>query len=194
MNEQLAQEYLTDAAKGFEVYKNLAEKAFAQISDEEFFRALDRESNSIAAIAKHIGGNLRSRWRDFLNSDGEKPDRNRDAEFITESDTRESVMQLWNEGWQILFDTLKSLRAEDLEKTVKIRGEDHTVVKAINRAMLHTASHIGQIVFLAKHFRSETWQTLSIPRSRSQEFNSFVESKTEKQPDYEGNWRDFAQK
>lgn len=176
MNEQIAKDYLADAQEGFRGYKKLAENAIEQITDEEFFRAIDAKSNSIAAIVKHIGGNLRSRWSDFLISDGEKPDRNRDSEFVTENDTKESLIQFWESGWQTLFATLETLEPDDLAKTVKIRGENHTVVKAINRAMLHTASHVGQIVLLAKHFRSSDWQTLSVPRNRSQEFNKSLQT------------------
>ena len=171
MFEEIAENYLKDALEAFRSQKSLAEKSFAQISEEEFFRAIDEEANSIAMIVKHIGGNLRSRWTDFLITDGEKPDRNRDLEFITENDTRESLTQFWESGWQILFATLESLAPEDLSKTVKIRGEDHTVVKAINRALAHAAYHVGQIVLLAKHFRSSDWQTLSIPRNKSAQFN-----------------------
>lgn len=177
MNEQIIENYLTDAVESFDTYKKLAEKAMAQISDEEFFRAIDAEANSIAIIVKHIGGNLRSRWTDFLTSDGEKADRRRDSEFVADDDTRESLMRFWENGFQILFDSLESLTAEDLGKIVPIRGEDHTVVKAVNRAMMHTASHIGQITFLAKHFRSSNWQTLSVPRNKSAEFNADLAEK-----------------
>lgn len=148
-----------------------------QVSDDEFFRAASEEANSIAAITKHLGGNLRSRWTDFLTSDGEKPDRNRDSEFIAENDTRESLTQIWENGWQALFSAFESLTAEDLGKTVKIRGEDFAVFKAINRSMMHTASHIGQIVLLAKHFRAAEWRTLSIPKNKSAEFNQFLAEK-----------------
>ena len=177
MTEQIIENYLTDAIESFRSYKKMAEKAIAQISDEEFFKAIDAEANSVAAIVKHIGGNLRSRWTRFLTSDGEKADRNRDSEFVTDDDTRESLMQVWENGFQILFDSLESLTAEDVHKTVKIRGEDFTVVKAINRALAHTAYHIGQIALLAKHFRSSEWQTLSIPKNKSAEFNQFLTEK-----------------
>jgi hypothetical protein len=188
MTEQIIKNYLTDAIEAFRSYKKMAEKAMAQISDEEFFQAIDAEANSVAAIVKHIGGNLRSRWTRFLTSDGEKADRNRDSEFVTDDDTRESLTQVWENGFQILFDSLESLTAEDVHKTVKIRGEDFTVVKAINRALAHTAYHIGQIVLLAKHFRSSEWQTLSIPKNKSAEFNQFLAEKEDK-----GNYLEAAQ-
>jgi hypothetical protein len=179
MFEKIAEDFLRESAAAFENYKKLAEKAFGQVSDEEFFRAIDVEANSIAALAKHLGGNLRSRWTDFLTTDGEKPDRNRDSEFVTGGDARQSLMQFWEEGWRALFAALESLRAEDLSRTVKIRGEDYTVVKATNRALAHAAYHIGQIVLLAKHFRSREWQSLSIPKNRSADFNAYLaENKT----------------
>lgn len=180
MTEQIIQNYLDDAIESFRSYKNMAEKAMAQVSDEEFFRAIDAEANSIAAISKHIGGNLRSRWTDFLTTDGEKADRNRDSEFVTDADTRESLHEFWDAGWNALFATLESLTVEDFGKTVKIRGEDYTIVKAINRALAHTASHIGQIVLQAKHFRSSDWESLSIPKNKSAEFNKFM---TEEKPE-----------
>jgi hypothetical protein len=189
MTEQIIQNYLEDAIDSFRSYKTMAERAMTQVSDDEFFRAIDAEANSIAAISKHIGGNLRSRWTDFLTTDGEKADRDRDSEFVTEADTRESLTEFWAEGWHALFASLESLKIEDLGKTVKIRGEDYTVVKAINRALAHTASHIGQIALLAKHFRSSEWKTLSIPRNKSAEFNKFM---TEEKPS--GNRFETAQK
>lgn len=180
MIEQIIQNYIDETIEGFHSYKKLAERAMAQVSNEEFFKTIDEESNSIAAIAKHIGGNLRSRWTRFLTSDGEKADRNRDAEFVAEGDTRESIMQFWENGFQTLFDSLESLNVEDLAKVVQIRGEDFTVIKAINRAAMHTASHIGQIMFLAKHLRSSEWQTLSVPRNKSAEFNAYLTAKEDK--------------
>jgi hypothetical protein len=177
MFEKIAENYLQDILQAFEGQKKLAEKAFAQISDEEFFKTIDDEANSIAAIAKHLGGNLRSRWTDFLTTDGEKSDRNRDSEFVAESDTRESLMEFWKAGWQALFDAVESLSPADLGKTVRIRTEEYTVVKAINRALAHTAQHVGQIILLAKHFRAGQWQTLSIPRNKSNEFNRFLSEK-----------------
>lgn len=171
----IEENYLRDALENFQNYKKLAEKSFEQISEEEFFRTLNGESNSIATIAKHIAGNLRSRWTEFLTADGEKPDRSRDSEFVAfENDTRKSLLEFWNAGWQAALSTMESLQPADLEKTVKIRGENHTVVEAINRSIAHTAYHVGQIVFLAKFLRDTDWQTLSIPRNRSADYNRFL--------------------
>jgi len=180
MSEKILQNFLDETIESFRSYKKLAEKSFAQVSDEEFFKVIDAEANSMAAITKHIGGNLRSRWTNFLTSDGEKPDRNRDSEFVADDDTRESLMQFWENGWNRLFETLQSLTVEDLGKIVQIRGEDFTVVKAINRAAMHTASHVGQITFLAKHLRSSDWETLSVPKNKSAEFNAYLAEKEDK--------------
>ena len=193
-NKEIIEIYLSETVEALRSYKKLAERAMEQVSDEEFFKTIDAEANSIATIAKHIGGNLRSRWTNFLTTDGEKPDRNRDSEFVTAGrDTRASVLHFWEDGFQILFDSLQSLTAEDLGKIVQIRGEDFTVVKAINRAGMHTASHIGQIQYLAKHFRSSEWETLSVPRNKSAEFNRWLKEK-----EYKGNYleatREFAEK
>lgn len=174
MTEQFIETYKEDAIAAFRNYKKLAEGALEQVNGEEFFQALDAESNSVAAIVKHLGGNLRSRWTDFLTADGEKPDRNRDSEFITDEDTRESLTAFWDAGWNALLTTLESLTVEDFGKTVKIRGEDYTVVKAVNRALAHAAYHVGQIAFLAKHFRASEWKTLSIPRGSSNDFNAYL--------------------
>ena len=179
MNEFL-ENYISDVGETFRKYKSLAEKGLAQVPDEEFFRKIDEESNSISAILKHIGGNLRSRWADFLTSDGEKSDRNRDSEFIADDDTRESLTEFWEDGWNALFSTLEILTAEDLEKTIQIRGENYTVFRAINRSLTHTASHVGQITFLAKHFRAKDWKTLSVPKNKSAEFNSYLSENKEK--------------
>ena len=173
MNE-IIENYHSDAVKSFRNYKKMAEKAIAQTSDEEFFTAIDAEANSIAVIVKHIAGNLVSRWTDFLTSDGEKPDRDRDTEFEMIADTRQSLMEFWERGWQTLFASIEPLTPEDFSKTVKIRTEPHTIVEALNRQMTHYAYHIGQIVLLAKHFRSSEWQTLSVPRNRSVEFNMIL--------------------
>jgi len=180
MHEQIIENYLTETIEAFRSYKKLAESAIEQVSDEEFFKLIDAEANSIAAIVKHLGGNLRSRWSDFLTTDGEKADRNRDSEFIAENDTRESLTEFWENGWKILFETLESLTVDDLGKTVKIRGEDFTVVKAMNRGLAHAAYHIGQITLLAKHFRSGEWETLSVPKNKSAEFNAYLAEKEDK--------------
>lgn len=150
-----------------------------QVSDDEFYRTIDPESNSIALIVKHIAGNLRSRWTDFLTTDGEKEDRNRDTEFVILGDSREGLMAFWEASWTTLFDTLDSLKLKDFSRKVTIRGQKHTVAEAINRQMTHYAYHVGQIVFLAKHLRSANWSTLSIPRNSSADFNSFLTEKHE---------------
>ena len=178
MYDKIIENYLADAIKSFRNYKKMAEKAMAQVSDEEFFRSIDTEGNSIALMVKHIAGNQRSRWRDFLTTDGEKNDRHRDTEFSQfEEDSRESLMESWENGWETLFGAIESLTVEDFCKTVPIRGEHHTIVEAINRQLTHYAHHIGQIVFLAKHFRAEDWKTLSVPKNKSGEFNKFLEEK-----------------
>lgn len=176
---QIVENYLSDAVGSFRNYKKLAERAIEQVSNEEFFATIDVEANSIALIVKHIAGNLRSRWTDFLTADGEKPDRNRDTEFELIDDSRESLMKFWENGWAILFAAIEPLTPDDFSKTITIRGEPHTVVEAINRQLTHYAYHIGQIVLLAKQFRSSEWKTLSVPKNRSAEFNKFVSEKTD---------------
>jgi len=177
MNEEFVKQYLDDALSSFRAYKKLAENAIEQVSDEEFFITLDAEANSIALIMKHIAGNLMSRWTDFLTSDGEKPDRNRDREFVIESENnKNALLAYWERGWQTLFSALEPLQPADFEKIVKIRGQDHSIVQAINRKLTHYSYHIGQIVFLAKHFRSAEWKSLSVPRNRSAEFNASLGS------------------
>jgi hypothetical protein len=178
MNESLAKHYLEDSIASLCAYKKMADKALDQLKDDEFFITIDKEANSIAVIMKHMAGNMFSRWTDFLTTDGEKPNRKRDMEFVIEPETgKEAVLAYWNSGWQRVLDTLESLRPEDLGKTVLIRGEEHTVIQAINRQLMHYANHIGQIVFLAKHFRSVEWKSLSIPRNRSAEFNAYLADK-----------------
>ena len=177
-SDAIVQNYFEDALSSLRSGKKLADKAIAQLKDEEFFVTLDKESNSIAVIMKHMAGNMFSRWTDFLNSDGEKPNRNRDMEFVIEPQTtKDDVIDYWERGWKCVFEALEPLRPEDFEKTVKIRGEDHTIVEAINRQLMHYSYHVGQIVFLAKHFRSEEWKSLSIPRNRSVEFNASMMNK-----------------
>lgn len=177
MIEQIIENYLKDAIESFRSYKKLAEKAMAQVSDEEFFEAIDEEANSIAVIVKHIAGNQKSRWKDFLTSDGEKADRFRDSEFEMIDETRGCLMQFWETGWQTLFDALEPLKVEDFAKKITIRGEPHTICEAINRQLTHYAYHIGQITFLAKHFRASDWKTLSVPRNKSADFNAYLAEK-----------------
>jgi hypothetical protein len=173
--ENVIENYKADALRSFGNYKKMAERALDQVSDEDFFRQIDPESNSIAIIVKHIAGNLHSRWRDFLTTDGEKPDRFRDGEFEAfDGDTRESLIAFWDTGWQTLFDAIEPIPAADFSRTVTIRGEPHTIVEAINRQLSHYSMHIGQIILLAKHYRSSEWKTLSVPRNRSADFNAYL--------------------
>lgn len=166
-------EYLHGIIGTFTTYKDLAEKALAQVTDEQLVASLDDESNSIAVMVKHLAGNLRSRWTDFLTADGEKPDRNRDAEFeVSATATRAELMNAWEAGWRCALDTLRTLGPDDLSRTVLIRGEPHIVVNAIGRQLTHAAYHVGQIVFLAKHYAGESWHNLSVPRGKSQEHNA----------------------
>jgi len=172
MNAELAAHVLDDALAVYRQYKQLGENAMAQMSDAELLAAIDAEANSVAVIVKHLAGNMRSRWTNFLTTDGEKPDRQRDTEFIVSADeTRAEVMRWWETGWESVFAAIESLRPEDLERIVMIRGEPHTVLKAINRQLTHYAYHTGQIVLLAKHFKSADWKSLSIPRGQSEAFN-----------------------
>lgn len=174
MPHQFTTSYIQDSTSLFQYYKKLGEGAMAQLNDEQLFTALDPEMNSIAIIVKHMSGNMRSRWTDFLTSDGEKSDRKRDSEFEGPPQTREEVMRLWNEGWQIVLTTLESLSDADMNRTITIRGEAHSVMQAINRQIAHYAYHIGQIVFLAKHLQEKNWKSLSVPRGKSEEFNRKV--------------------
>ena len=178
MDTTLGEHYLADALKIFRSNKQLADKAIAQLSDDELFAAIDAEANSVAVIVKHLAGNMRSRWTDFLTTDGEKPDRDRDSEFVIDENTsREDVLRWWEGGWRVVFGAVEPLRGEDLMRRVSIRGEPHTVVEAINRQLSHYAQHVGQIVFLAKHLRSSDWQTLSIARGASGTFNEGMREK-----------------
>jgi Protein of unknown function (DUF1572) len=166
--------YIVDSLDLFRYYKKLAERAMDQVTDEQLFATLDEESNSIAIVVKHMAGNMRSRWTDFLTTDGEKPDRDRDGEFVDPPATREALLQLWEDGWNRVFGTLEPLSDADLGRTITIRGEAHSVLQAINRQVAHYAHHIGQIALLAKHFGHDGWQSLSVPRNRSAEFNRRV--------------------
>jgi len=178
--KEIIKNYHSDAVKSFRNYKKMAERAIEQVGEEEFFALVDAEANSIAVIVKHIAGNALSRWTDFLTSDGEKDFRNRDIEFELIDDTRESLMEFWERGWLALFDNLEPLTVDDFSRTITIRGEPHTVVEAVNRQMTHYAYHIGQIVLLAKHFKSAEWKTLSVPKNKSAEFNQFLAEKQAK--------------
>ncbi len=165
-------QYLQDALLECRKYKQLADRAFAQLGEDEFFVALDAESNSIALIVKHMTGNMRSRWTDFLTTDGEKPDRNRDCEFeLEKGDTKAALMERWERGWRLFENAIAALTPGDLSKPVYIRGEEHSMMQAINRQLTHYAYHVGQIVFLAKHFSGARWQSLSIPKGQSKAFD-----------------------
>src|SRR5262245_29131900 len=168
--------YVEDSLTLFQYYKKLAERAMEQVTDEQLFESLDEEANSIAIVVKHMAGNMRSRSTDFLTSDGEKPDRNRDSEFVDPPATRAALMQVWEDGWSIVFGAIEPLTEADLGRTITIRGEAHSVMQAMNRQVAHYAHHIGQIVLLAKHFAGAGWNSLSIPRNRSVEFNRKVAS------------------
>ena len=166
----IEQHYLDDSLVQLRKLKAQADKAMAQVDDRQFFELLDADANSIALIVKHVAGNMRSRWTDFLTSDGEKADRHRDGEFERDAeDTREALLARWEAGWELLFNTVTSLQPADLGKTVMIRQEPHTVVQAINRQVSHYSAHVGQIVLLAKHFAGSSWRTLSIPKKNQQD-------------------------
>jgi chromosome segregation and condensation protein ScpB len=162
--------HLHDSLAIFRQYKRLADRAMEQVSDEQLARAIDAETDSIAQIVKHVAGNMRSRWTDFLTTDGEKPDRNRDSEFEDPPVTRAELMRMWNEGWALLFAALEPLGEADLGRTVMIRGEAHSVMQAINRQITHYAYHVGQIVLIAKYFSGSGWKSLTVPRGKSDEF------------------------
>ena len=168
----IEQHFIDDSLLQLRKLKSQADKAIAQVQPEQIFTSLDDEANSIAVLMKHMAGNMRSRWTDFLTTDGEKPDRERDREFVTEAeDTHAAVLASWEDGWSRVFSAVSSLTPGDLGNTVRIRGESHTVLEAINRQMTHYAAHVGQIVLLAKHYAGSEWQSLSIPRGKSKEFD-----------------------
>jgi uncharacterized damage-inducible protein DinB len=177
MPHQFTTSYVKDSIDLFRYYKKLAERAMAQCPDEGLFTTLDAESNSIAIVVKHMAGNMRSRWMDFLTTDGEKPDRNRDTEFEQPPRTRAELLELWERGWKYLFDALTPLTDADLTRSVPIRTEPHSVMQAINRQVAHYSHHIGQIVFLAKHLTTKAtgkWDSLSVPRGQSKQFATDV--------------------
>ena len=177
MPHQFTTSYVKDSIDLFRYYKKLGERAMAQCPEQAWFTTLDAESNSIAVIVKHMAGNMRSRWTDFLTSDGEKPDRNRDTEFEDPPKTLPALMELWERGWKYVFDALEPLTDGDLARTVTIRTEPHSVMQAINRQIAHYAHHVGQIVFLAKHLTAKAtgkWESLSVPRGQSKQFAADV--------------------
>jgi len=168
--------YVEDSLAVFRYYKTLAERAIDQVSDEQLFKALGPEENSIAIIVKHLAGNMRSRFRDFLTTDGEKPDRDRDGEFVAPPENRDGLMRLWEDGWTYVFGALEPLSDADLARTITVRGEAHSVMQAMNRQVAHYANHVGQIVLLAKHLAGDQWTALTIPRNQSSAFNRRVEA------------------
>lgn len=174
--------YLKSIDRQFRYYKSLGEKAIAQVEDQKLFWQFNEDSNSIATIVKHLSGNMISRWTDFFTSDGEKEWRNRDGEFENDLKTREEVNAVWNKGWDRLFKTLEEIKPGDLEKIIYIRNEGHTVMEAINRQLAHYPYHIGQIVYVAKMIKSSDWESLSIPRNKSKDYNAgkFSQEKTQK--------------
>lgn len=174
MAHQFSTSYIEDSLSLFRYYKKLCEGALEQLSDAQLFTTLDEEMNSVAIIVKHMAGNMRSRWTNFLTSDGEKPDRNRDGEFIAPPATRADLMRVWNDGWDKIFQALEPLSDSDLEREIFIRREPHSVMQAINRQIAHYAYHCGQIVFLAKHLKGSSWKSLSVPRNKSAQFNQKV--------------------
>ena len=169
--------YLAEAFRSLRGHKRLADGAMAQLSDDQFFAAPDAESNSVALLLKHMAGNMRSRFTDFFTTDGEKPDRHRDQEFINSGTSRADLMQTWEQNWQLVFDTIQSLTPDDLTRTVTIRGEPHSVLQAINRQVAHYAYHAGQIAYLAKHWKGAEWKTLSVPKGQSEQFNAKMREK-----------------
>ncbi len=168
----MAIQYLKSADRQFQMYKKLGEGAMAQMTDEQLFIMPNEESNSVAIIVKHLWGNMLSRWTDFLTTDGEKEWRQRDAEFDNDINTREALMQKWEEGWQCLFNALGSITDDDLERIIYIRNEGHTILEATNRQIAHYSYHVGQIVYIAKMFKNDGWNSLSIPRNKSNEYNN----------------------
>jgi len=167
----LAARYLTDITRAFRMYKMLGEASIAQVSDHDLHTLVDPEANSIAIIVKHLAGNFRSRFTDFLTTDGEKPGRDRDHEFVlTERPSRAQIIEWWESGWTAALGTLEALTADDLERTVLIRGEAFAVLEALNRSVTHAAYHVGQIVLLAKHFAGPDWKSLSIPKGESKAY------------------------
>lgn len=174
MAHEFSTSYVKDSLAILRQYKHMADRAVAQVTDEQLYILLDPESNSIAILMKHMAGNMRSRWTDFLTSDGEKPNRDRDTEFETPPKTRADLLAVWEEGWRLTFAALEPLSDADLSRTVLIRSQPHSVMQAINRQLAHYAQHIGQIILLAKHFTGANWKTLSVPRGKSAEVTAKI--------------------
>ena len=181
MAHQFTTSYLKDSIDLLHYYKKLSDRAMAQCPDTGLFESLDAESNSIAIVVKHMAGNMRSRWTDFLTTDGEKPNRDRDTEFEAPPKTRAELLEVWERGWKHVFDALGPLGDADLIRTITIRTEPHSVMQAINRQVAHYSYHVGQIVYLARHFAGEKWQSLTVPKNKSAEFNRKVASGAQSQ-------------
>ncbi len=174
MPHEFSTSYIADSLALFRQYKQWADRAMGQLSDEQLYQQIDPEANSIAILVKHLAGNMRSRFTEFLTTDGEKPDRNRDGEFVDPPAARADLLAYWESGWKILFATLESLTDADLTSTVAIRSEPHSVMQAINRQVGHYCLHVGQIILLAKHYQGEQWKTLTIPKNASSDFHRRV--------------------
>jgi len=181
MAHERTDSHLKDSLGIFHYYKKLGEGAMAQCPDAGLFATLDEENNSIAIVVKHMAGNMRSRWTNFLTSDGEKPDRKRDSEFEEPPKTRAELLALWDRGWKCMFAALEALSDASLTDTITIRGEAHSVMQAINRQVAHYPYHVGQIVMLAKHFAGANWKALTIPKKKSAEFNADVAAERKSQ-------------
>ena len=180
MQDGLTAHYLSDAIRQFHSLKALADGAMAQIDDHDLFTMLDEEANSIAVLLKHMAGSMRTRWASFPATAEDAQARDRDSEFMTaEGDTKGTLIEQWETGWRYLFSALERLTPEDMANTVHIRGKSLSVIEAVNRQLTHYAYHVGQIVFLAKHFRSGAWQSLSIPRGKSDELSTVARQKRE---------------
>lgn len=167
----MEKEYLNSVKKQFEYYKSAGENTFNQLDEKDLFWQLNEESNSIAIIVNHLWGNMKSRWTDFLNSDGEKKWRNRDMEFESVIKTKEELVEKWNDGWKCLFDALDSINEENFDTKIFIRNQEHSIIEAVNRQLSHYSYHIGQIVYIGKMIKAEKWKSLTIPKGKSSEFN-----------------------
>jgi hypothetical protein len=178
MADPFRQTWIDDIGKRLQAAKKLADRALIQVGDEAFFHRISEESTTLAEIVKHVGGNLRSRWTDWLTTDGEKPDRDRDTEFVIgPGDTRPSLMERWEAGWTLAFNGVQALSPEDLDRTIAIRGQPHSICEALHRQVGHMNQHVGQIAFLARHLAGDAWHTLTIPRGGTKEFNAAMARK-----------------
>lgn len=187
-------DFLDSCIKLFEYYKSLADKAMAQVSEEKLFWQYNEDSNSIAIIVHHLWGNMLSRWTDFLTADGEKEWRDRDAEFENIAESRQALLVKWEEGWQCLFSALRPLTGADLERLIYIRNQGHTVTEAITRQLAHYASHVGQIIYIAKMVSNQPWQTLSIAKGASKGFNEEKFAQEKSKQHFTDEFKDISDK